>query len=233
MNMLNELNGLVGKFLPTVLGHDPSSQALEEAYSIVDELATIANKGDGFVGNAHSCLAIASAVEIFQYHACEFEPLRAYCMQYALAQYLHIIEELEAYANVLDVPELNSVVCIGRWHLKAGIQYCLPWACDIVEAVRDKVAALELSEIRDMTVDNLNYLDLLMSAGFVDCELTVEYINSRDITIGFVEVFTNLIEEPSRVFMLDYAFGQYSAVELAEEASFIFDKEIDQLGWSC
>ena len=231
--MLNELNKLVGKFLPTVLGHNPSSPALEEAYGIIDELATISNKGDSFVGNALDCLAIASAIEIYQYHDNDFEPLRAYCLQYARAQYMHIIEELEAFANVLDIPELISITRIGHWHLKAGIQYCLPWACDIAEAVRDKVAALELSEIRDMTVDNLNYLDLLMSAGFVDCELTVEYIDRRDITIGFVEVSTRLIQEPSRSFVLDYAYGQYSAVELAEEAPFIFDKEIGQLGWLC
>lgn len=229
--LTKQLSNLVGSFLPVVFGNNETSEAIEEGFVVVDELSVILEKGDAFVGQAIDCLKIASAIDIYWQYSTGLRELYTYCMAYARSTYESILTDLEAYTAVLEVPELQRVLRVGHWHLLSGIQFCLPWFCDYIEAVRAKVEKLEASEIRDMTVAVLSYLDMLVAAGFVEAELSVEHIDGRDVTIGFVEVSSPMVVKPSKMLMLDYSYGELKADELIREASFVFSKEGGELGW--
>ena len=232
MDFVKELAKLTGSFMPTVLEslHD-SPDAFNEAAIVVDELASVLAKGEGFVTSPSSCLMVASAIEIYWHHASGFVILHDYCLGQATGEYEQCLRELDAAAVVLGVPELYDIVTIGRWHLEAGIQYCLPWFCEFVEATRDQVEKFSVSEVRDQCISTLTSLDLLVAAGFVDAELTVEYIKGKDVTVGFVEATSPMVDEASKMLMTDYIYGKYSTAEFVKEASIAFTKERGQLGW--
>lgn len=237
MSLMKKLGELTGSFMPTVLEnmHD-APEAFNEAAIVVDELASIIARGEGFVTSPSDCLKVVSAIEIYSQHAYwkdadSFAMLYDYCFGQATGEYEQCIRELAAAAVVMGIPSLNSVVTIGRWHLQAGIQYCLPWFCELIEATRDQVEKFSVSEVRDQCISVLTSLDLLVAAGFVDVDLSVEYIKGRDVTVGFVEAISPMVDEPSKMLMTDYVYGKYSTAEFVKEASIAFAKEGGQLGW--
>ena len=236
MDFVKELSKLTGSFMPTVLEslHD-SPDAFNEAAIVVDELTSILAKGEGFVTSPSYCLMVVSAIEIYSRHAYwqdadGFRILHDYCFGMAIGEYEQCLRELTATSAVLGISELDAIVAIGRWHLEAGIQYCLPWFCELIEATRDQVEKFSVSEVRDQCISALTSLDLLVAAGFVDAELNVEYIKGPDVTVGFVEAISPMVEEPHKMLMTDYVYGKYTVSEFVEEASIAFTKEGGQLG---
>ena len=237
MNIMKKLGELTGSFMPTVLEnmHDVP-EAFNEAAIVVDELTSILARGEGFVTSPSDCLKVVSAIEIYSHHAyCKdadsFTMLHDYCFGQATGEYEQCLRELDAAAVVLGITELDAIVAIGRWHLQAGIQYCLSWFCVFIETVRDQVEKFSVSEVRDQCISALTSLDLLVAAGFVDAELSVEYIKGLDVSVGFVNVSTELISTPPKMLMTDYIYGKYSTAEFVKEASIVFTKEGGQLGW--
>ena len=237
MNIMKKLGELTGSFMPTVLEsmHDVP-EAFNEAAIVVDELTSILARGEGFVTSPSDCLMVASAIEIYSRHAYwkdadSFAMLHDYCFGQATGEYEQCLRELGATAVVLGITELDAIVTIGRWHLQAGIQYCLPWFCELIEATRDQVEKFSVSEVRDQCISALTSLDLLVAAGFVDAELSVEYIKGIDVSVGFVEATSPMVDEASKMLMTDYIYGKYSTAEFVKEASIAFAKEGGQLGW--
>lgn len=237
MNIVKKLGELTGSFMPTVLEnmHD-APEAFNEAAIVVDELTSILARGEGFVTSPSDCLKVASAIEIYSRHAYwkdadSFAMLHDYCFGMATGEYEQCLRELDAAAVVLGITELDAIVTIGRWHLEAGIQYCLPWFCELIEATRDQVEKFSVSEVRDQCIAALTSLDLLVAAGFVDAELSVEYIKGPDVTVGFVEAISPMVDEPHKMLMTDYVYGKYSVAEFVEQATCAFAKEGGQLGW--
>lgn len=229
--LTKQLSSLVGSFLPVVFGNNENAEALEEGFTVVDELSVILEKGEAFVGQSIDCLKVVSAIDIYLQYSTGMQELYIYCMSYARSTYESLLSELAAYTAMLEVSELHNVIRVGHWHLLVGIQFCLPWFCDYIESVRDKVEKLEVSEIRDMTLNTLTYLDEMVAAGFVEAELSVEYIKGRDMTIGFIEASSQMVDKPSKMLMLDYSYGELKADELIRGASFMFSKEGGELGW--
>ncbi len=237
MDFVKELSKLTGSFMPTVLEslHD-SPDAFNEAAIVVDELTSILAKGEGFVTSPSYCLMVVSAIEIYSRHAYwqdadGFTILHNYCFGQATGEYEQCLHQLDAAAVVLGIPALSNIVTIGRWHLEAGIQYCLPWFCEFIETVRDRVEKFDVSEVRDQCISALSSLDLLVAAGFVDVELNVEYIKGPDVTVGFVEAISPMVDEPHKMLMTDYVYGKYTVPEFVEHAAYAFAKEVGQLGW--
>lgn len=237
MNIVKKLGELTGSFMPTVLESMHSTpEAFNEAAIVVDELTSILARGEGFVTSPSDCLKAASAIEIYSRHAYwkdadSFAMLHDYCFGMAIGEYEQCLRELTATSAILGISELDAIVTIGRWHLQAGIQYCLPWFYELIEATRDQVEDFSVSEVRDQCISALTSLDLLVAAGFVDAELSVEYIKGLDVSVGFITASTELISTPPKMLMTDYVYGKYSVAEFVEQASIVFAKEGGQLGW--